>query len=188
MRKHCLVWISLFGVCFALPGWSAEKKGVKMPDQISESGHSLVLNGLGVRKAYGMVSVYVAGLYLEKASHDPNEIVRSKEQERLVLHFLMDVDQEKIREAWSGGFARNCPVECKPLGPDIQLLNGWMGNMRSGQEMSFDLSADSMAVTVNGVPKGTIKGDNFRQQFLTLFLGPNPPNKGLKDGLLGLAP
>ena len=186
MAKRFLVWCVALGLCFATPGWSSEKKGVKMPDQITDQGHQLVLNGLGVRKAYGMVSVYVGGLYLEKAGHDADAIVRSKEQKRLVLHFLMDVDKGKIRDAWNEGLGKNCLADCKAFAGEMTTLNGWMTNMRNNEELVFALSADSVTVTVSGSVKGTIKKDGFPQQFLAIFLGPNPPNKGLKDGLLGL--
>jgi Chalcone isomerase-like len=186
MAKHFSVWFLALGLCFAATGWSAEKKGIKMPDQVSDQGRQLVLNGLGVRKAYGVVSVYVGGLYLEKPGHDADAIVRSKEQKRLVLHFLMDVDQGKIRDAWDEGLAKNCIADCKAFAFEMKMLNGWMANMRNNDELIFALSADSVSVTVSGVEKGTIRKDGFPQQFLAIFVGPNPPNKGLKDGLLGL--
>jgi hypothetical protein len=68
----------------------------------------------------------------------------------------------------------------------MNTLNGWMTNMRNGEELVFGLSADSVTVTAGGAVKGTIKRDGFPQQFLAIFVGQNPPNKGLKDGLLGL--
>ena len=47
MAKHFPVWFLALGLCFAATGWSAERKGVKMPDQVTDQGHQLVLNGLG---------------------------------------------------------------------------------------------------------------------------------------------
>ena len=42
-----------------------------------------------------------------------------------------------------------------------------------------------VAVDIGGVPKGLIEGDDFAKAFLSIWLGPNPPNAGLKAGLLG---
>ena len=186
MARQRVVWILVLGACLVARGWAVEKKGVTMPDQVSDQGRTLVLNGLGVRKAYGVASVYVGGLYLEKAGHNADAIVRSKEEKRLVLHFLMDVDQGKIRGAWTEGLGKNCLADCKAFDAEMTTLNGWMADMRSGQELVFGMSADAVTVSVNGAVKGTIHKEGFPQQFLAIFLGPNPPNKGLKDGLLGL--
>jgi len=40
-------------------------------------------------------------------------------------------------------------------------------------------------VVVKGQTKGTIAGADFGKGVFSIFLGPNPPNKGLKNGLLG---
>ena len=184
MSKTVLVLI-LAGANLITPAWAAEKKGVKMPDQISDQGHTLVLNGMGVRKVT-IVSVYVAGLYLERLTHNPDEIVKSAEPKRLLLHFVMNVSQRQIRDAWSSGFAKNCSMDCHAFSAELQKLNGWMTDMRNGDEMVFGLSGDAITVTVKGEQKGTITKQGLPQLFLTLFVGPNPPNKGLKDGLLGL--
>ena len=183
MAKFALVLI--LSACMTTGASAAEKKGVTMPDQISDQGHTLMLNGLGVRKVM-VVSVYVAGLYLEKPTHDANEIVKSTGPRRLVLHFLMGVSRGQITDAWSGGFAKNCTADCNAIAPEIQTLNGWMTDMKNGEEMVFEMSADAVTVAVKGTPKGTITKDGLPQRFMSLFVGPNPPNKGLKDGLLGL--
>jgi hypothetical protein len=171
--------------CVVQRAWSAEKKGVKMPDQISERGQTLVLNGLGVRKVT-IVSVYVAGLYLERATQSADEIMKSSGTKRLVLHFLMSASEGQIRDAWSSGFAKNCTTDCSAFAAEVQTLNGWMMDLKNGDEMVFVLTGDAVTVTVKGALKGTITKSGLPQRFLTLFLGPNPPNKGLKDGLLGL--
>lgn len=181
-----LTWIMVLLISCAVPrAWSAEKKGVKMPDQISDQGHTLVLNGLGVRKVT-IVSVYVAGLYLEQLTHNPDEIVTSRASKRLVLHFVMNVSQGQIRDAWSSGFAKNCTTDCGAFSGEVQTLNSWMTDMKNGDEMVFGLTGDAVTVSVKGALKGTITKDGLPQRFMTLFLGPKPPNQGLKDGLLGL--
>jgi hypothetical protein len=98
----------------------------------------------------------------------------------------MNVSQGQIRDAWSGGFAKNCTTDCNAVSAELQTLNGWMTDMKNGDEMAFGLSGDAITVTVNGALKGTIHKDGLPQRFLTIFVGPNPPNKGLKDGMLGL--
>jgi len=40
-------------------------------------------------------------------------------------------------------------------------------------------------VDVNSKVQGTITGDDFARALLAIWLGPKPPNPGLKSGLLG---
>jgi hypothetical protein len=54
--------------------------------------------------------------------------------------------------------------------------------LRTAKGVNFP---DQTQVDVNGAVKGTIKGDDFAKAFFAVWLGPNPPNPGLKTGLLG---
>ena len=80
---------------------AAELDGVVMPDTEDVAGHHLVLNGLGLR-TYSIlrVHVYVAGLYLERRSSDPNAILASSQPKLLRFVFLRDVDAEDARQSW----------------------------------------------------------------------------------------
>jgi hypothetical protein len=63
-----------------------ELKGLKFEDTVTIGKSILKLNGLGVRR-YMIFDVYVGGLYLEKPSSDPNEIVASSSTKHIVLKF-----------------------------------------------------------------------------------------------------
>ena len=47
------------------------------------------------------------------------------------------------------------------------------------------IQATGTTILVNGKTKGTIKGEAFARWLFAVWLGPNPPNAGLKQGLLG---
>jgi len=58
--------------------------------------------------------------------------------------------------------------------------------MKTGQRLTFTHKPGAgIQVNVNGTVKGTIKGDDFARAFLSIWLGANPPNPGIKSGLLG---
>ncbi len=114
---------------------------------------------------------------MKTLSHDPNAILASGNPFQLLLAFVRDVGAADIREGWNDGFARNSTAQLPALRDRIQMLNGWMTNISSGQRMTFTFKPGAgVAVDVNGVPKGTIKGDDFAKAFLAIWLGPEAPN------------
>ena len=86
---------------------AGELAGVRLPDRTAAEGKDLVLNGMGLRKAYAVAKVYVAGLYLERKSASADEILGSSSVRKIVLHFVRDVSREQITGAWSEGFEKN---------------------------------------------------------------------------------
>jgi hypothetical protein len=184
-------WLAVLAVMCALvsarPATAKECQGIAFPDTITLGGETLRLNGLGLREAtIFKVDVYVAALYVAKPSSDPKTLITAKTPKQLVLQFVRDVDVDDITDAWTEGFDKTAGAAVAAIQPQIDQLNGWMAPMVEGKRMVFsDLPGNGLEVTVGGVKKGTIKGGNFAEAFLTIWLGDDPPNAGLKDGLLG---
>ena len=78
MRKAflILVVIAVVVLAAAVDLRAATLAGVTLPDSTQVAGKTLVLNGVGLRTKF-VVKVYVAGLYLEQKSSDPNAILKS---------------------------------------------------------------------------------------------------------------
>jgi hypothetical protein len=99
---------------------------------------------------------------------------------------VRNVDVEDLRKAFIEGFDRSSAGQSASLAGRIAKLNTWMPDMKSGQQLLFiRLPRAGMQVSVNGVPKGTIEGDDFSRALLSIWLGATPPNPELKSGLLG---
>ncbi len=182
MLKYFLLIIIL------LPLYAAERDGITYPDEITVSGTPLVLNGLGTREATMFnVNVYVAALYVETPSSSGSSIYESDEARRLILHFVRDVGMDDITGAWQQGFENNAANQVASMQDDINLLNSWMREMKDGDRMQFTcIPGTGLEVSVKGSVKGTIPGNDFAGAFFSIWLGDNPPNSGLKNGLLGL--
>ena len=93
-------------------GLTKELSGLKMDDQTTLGGKTLLLNDMGVRRAYGIMKVYVAGLYLAAKSQKADEILKSSTPKEVQRKFVHEVEVEKIRNAWSEGVEKNCVSEC----------------------------------------------------------------------------
>lgn len=161
----------------------ATKAGVTMVDSLKINGEKLVVNGLGVREATVFnVDVYVAGLYLKKKNSNPAAILLSPEPKFLFLRFVRNVSIDDIRDAWADGIRKNGGAG---YSGKIVRLNSFMKKMNKGDSMAFTFTAGGVGVTVNGRYKGFVSGGRFARILLKIWFGPDPPNIGLKTGLLG---
>jgi hypothetical protein len=189
MTKHLYPLLSLvllFSTLSAKPCTAAELAGIKFEESIERDGVALTLNGLGIRKAtFFRISVYVAALYLPQQNKAADKILCCTERKYLRMHFLRDVDVEKIRKGWSDGFENNIE-SLGPLKPKIKAFNLLMKSVKEGQVLSLDITSSSVRVELDGTQLGTIEGENFSKAVLSIWLGKSPPNDELKDGLLGL--
>jgi hypothetical protein len=169
------------------PASARELAGVNMPERVSVAGKTLVLNGMGVRKATFLnVKVYVAGLYLESKSADPAVVIASVQTKRLVLQFVRDVTRDQIVDAWEEGFRKNGDKDLPRLRARIRQLDGWMTAFHSGDALTFTyVPGSGVEVKVKGAIAGTLPGDDFARALFSIWLGPEPPNADLKAGLLG---
>jgi hypothetical protein len=187
-------WVSIVSIVVALgliamPSEAKQLKGVTFPDEIKVDGTTLVLNGLGLRLATSLkVKVYVAGLYVAEKSGDPQAILSSPAPQRLVLHFLRDVGNEDLAQSWDDGFEKNSADQIPALKERIEKIKSFTKDMKTGQKLIFTYRPGTgIEVSIDDAVIGTVEGDDFSKAFLLIWLGPNPPNQGLKDGLLGLA-
>jgi len=159
--------------------------GVELPDSTELAGQNLVLNGMGTRKATVFkVKVYVMGLYLTEKREGAKSIIQSETAKRITLQFIRDAGAEKIRKGWQKGFEKNS-TDLPALQDRIDQLNNAMKDMSKGDSMKLDFTTGRVDVVINGVKETSIEGADFQRALLAVWLGPNPPNKTLKAGILG---
>ncbi len=146
---------------------------------------SLVLNGTGKRQAtIFRVNVYEAKLYLENKSHNPEDIINSKQDKKLVLFFLRDVSKSQINEAWQDGFERNSAFTIK-LQNKLAHLQSMMSDVKKNDQLTFYWNNSAVQILLNNNLVTTIEGNDFQKALMLNWLGETPPNQSLKEGLLG---
>ena len=165
---------------------AAEISGVKLPDQVTVSGKTLKLNGAGLRQATILkVNVYAAGLYLENSSGNGDAIANSDQPKSIEMVFMRDVTAKQMAEAFQEGFDKNCVAGCAELKPHISKLQGLTKDMKKGDSMAFHFTSSGVDVMIRGQKVGSVGDKAFGQQLIRCWIGKNPPNAGLKEGLLG---
>ena len=188
MKRNLLfVLVSVMTAVGAGMAHGKDCQGVTFPEQAQVDGSTLKLNGLGLRQAtFLKVNVYVAALYVANVSSDAQALLGSNTPKELILHFVHNVSDDELKKAWEEGFEHNAKAQLAALQERIDMLKSWMVDMKSGQRLTFTHKPGAgIQVGVNGTVKGTIPGDDFATAFLSIWLGPHPPNPNLKSGLLG---
>jgi hypothetical protein len=159
--------------------------GVTLPQQMKIGAHTLVLNGMGTRKAtFLKVKVYVAGLYLKQQSQKPEEILTSPQVKHLEIVFTHDVSSKKLATAWAEGFEKNCQIDCASMQSALSTLQAMMKDVQSGDHLALTFYTDHLDVSLKGHNQGSIRHPLYSKTLLLTWLGSDPPNAELKAGLL----
>lgn len=181
--KPVAVLVFLMASMFELH--AATLAGVTLPDTAQVGGKTLMLNGLGIRTKY-MVKVYVAGLYLEQKSSDPNAIIQADASKQIVMKFLHGASKSQMTDAFDESFAENAPDARKTMKPDIDRLLAALEPVKTGDQMVFTyVPGTGTTLAINGQEKLKITDPAFGPVLFSVWFGPKPPNADLKKGMLG---
>ena len=166
---------------------AAEISGIKLPDQVTLEGKTLKLNGAGIRAAKILLTfnVYAAGLYLENQIHDADAIASSDQLKSIQMVFMRDVSGKQMADAFQEGFEKNCVAGCAELKPYIGKLQGLLKDMKKGETMAYHFLPNGVELVIRGQKAGTIGDKAFTRQLIRCWIGKNPPNPELKEGLVG---
>ncbi|HEX7029509.1 MAG TPA: chalcone isomerase family protein [Gammaproteobacteria bacterium] len=174
-------------VAFTGSAPAAELAGVTLPDTVELGGQELVLNGMGLREKF-WVDVYVGALYLPEPADTAETAINMDGPSRVVMHFVHDAPADKIVDGWKEGFANNNEkAVIDALGERIATFNGFFTeDIVEGQAVVLDyVPGQGTTVSIDGEMKGTIEGADFNRALRAVWLGPKPPSKEFRGGLLG---
>lgn len=187
MRKATLSALLVFlALPLAIPAAAGTLAGVTLPDKVEVNGHSLVLNGMGLRKKL-VIKVYVGALYLPQKEKAAARVLGADAPRRMALHFLYDVNKEQMCEAWSEGLEGNTPNAPADVKKAFGTLCAWMDGVGKGQKLFLTyLPGEGTRVEVGGKVKGTLPGKAVADAILGTWIGPDPaPGEDFKKSVLG---
>ena len=175
---------SLFAL--SIPAFAAEVDGVKLKDTMNCGGTEVPLIAAGLRDATIFnIRVYVLAMYAPgqvTSLTDPNV---EKRPMCFEVHYLRDVEKEKVDEAWEYQFKESSEYEYPKLKEDIKLLQKFFGEIKKDKGIHlFEILENSTKVYETGVYKGEIPGKEFGKNFISVFYGKNPPTKKLREALM----
>ena len=186
MRKTVIsLAVVMFAVVTMLDLHAASLAGVTLPETEQVGRTKLMLNGLGLRTKF-LVKVYVAGLYVEQKSSDASAIIKADAPKRIVMQFLHGASKNQMADAFSESFNDNSPDAAKTMKADIDRLLAALEPVKAGDQMVFTyVPGTGTTFAINGKEKVSIAGPAFAPVLFSVWLGPKPPNAGLKKGMLG---
>jgi hypothetical protein len=160
---------------------AATLAGVSLPDTATVGGQPVVLNGLGLREKYFM-DIYVGGLYLPAKTKDASKAINDDVPKRIVMHFTYELSKDKLGGIMLESLNNSGSAAAKKHAAE---LAGWMTNVAPGDEITLDYAPGTgTSVAVGGQTKGTIAGPEFMKAIFGVYLGPKPPTKDLKAGMM----
>lgn len=167
-----------------------ELAGVEVKEQVSVAGIEtpLKLNGAGVRYKF-FFKIYVGALYLPDVEQDAALIIKGSQPNRIVMHFIYDeVSREKLVNAWLEGFEDNNDKATFAAVKDrLTQFNQMFSDVHKGDVVELDfLPAKGTRVSIKGVEKGVIEGNDFNRALLSVWLGEDPVTEELKAAMLGI--
>ncbi len=179
--KNMVLVLSLLSISAA----AGELKGVKMADSTTVDGKELKLQGMGLRTK-AMFKVYVAGLYLETASNDPDKIMAADTVRRVDMSMMRDLAKEKIVTAIQEGVEKNSKDKAGALKERLDKFTGAIPDLKEGQTLSITY-VPGKGTTVKGAggSEVTVPGKDFADAIFLVWLGKNPVDDDLKAGMLG---
>ncbi len=172
---------------------AVEISGVKIADKVVlvKGGPELVLNGAGMRQKLMSIDVYVGALYLTAARRTAKEVLADTGPKRVLMHVVIDeLTAKELTASLNNAIAANLiPAEIALIEKRLSGLNRMMnsiGVLKRGGVVNIDfLPGTGTRITVDGVEKLTIPGDDFFRALLRIWIGAKPVDGRLRDAMLG---
>ena len=159
-----------------------------MPKTLSAGGQQLVLNGVGTRTKF-VISVYRAGLYLQKKNQDAKQIVAANAPMAIRMRVLSGfASAEKMKQALLTGFKKSTGGNTAPIQSQIDQLLGAAFKDKVNKGDVFDLvytPGGGTQVLKNNKRTTVVRGLPIKQALFGIWLSAKPAQSSLKQELLG---
>jgi hypothetical protein len=169
-----------------VPGVAAavEIADVQIASTTNVAGKALKLNGAGIRKKV-FIKVYVGALYVEETSSDASTLINADKVKMVEMHFLRDVEKDKILGAYKEGFEHNSASQLAELQSGLDRLSAGLADVKEGGVMTVTyVPGKGTTVAIQGGPSVTVAGKTFADALFRNWLGGEPADSGLKEGML----
>lgn len=167
-------------------GYTKEIGGITLPETLTAGSDTLVLNGAGIRSKF-FVKAYVGGLYLKNKGGDANAIVNADEPMALRINIISKyISSDMMEEATREGFQNSTNGNTAPFKDKIDMFVSVFSNNIRNKDV-YDIvyiPVEGIKVYKNKELKTTTKDLEFKKALFGIWLGNNPADRSLKNGML----
>ncbi|HSA61768.1 MAG TPA: chalcone isomerase family protein [Nitrospiraceae bacterium] len=190
LRPHSSLFTWLAGcvvagmVVFTPLAQAAEIEGIAFSDSYRAGSITMPLRGVGLAKFLRTIKVYVGALYLQPGVEP--DMVLSDVPKRLELSYFRALKAGDFGQAADKVLADNVPpATIATLKPRIERMHRLYEDVKPGDRYGLTyLPGVGTELALNGQRKGIIEGADFAAAYFAIWLGPDPINEALKEGLL----
>ena len=160
--------------------------GITFPDTFTAGKYKLILNGGGTREKFWM-DMYVACLYLTEKNKDANSILSANSSMAIRMHIVSGlITSNRMTEAVEEGFKKSTGGKQAGLKEKIEKFKkAFSDEIKKGDEFDIVYTEEKISVYKNNSLKSEIEGLDFKKAVFGIWLGKEPADSGLKDGMLG---
>lgn len=181
--------LNILFVCSIISLSAQTKVGdVTVPPTYKVGDKTLNLNGAGMREKLWF-DLYVGALYVQTKTTNGSQVVNADEPMAVTLHITSSaITRDKMVDAIMEGFEKSTNDNIGPYKTRIdQLLSAFSGDIVVGDKFAL-VYEPGKGVTLfkNGESKTTVTGLDFKKALFGIWLGNDPVDDGLKEGMLGL--
>lgn len=183
-------WLAVIGMAVSVQlaspvvGGAAEIEGVTFADTFRAGALAMPLQGVGLAKFLRTIKVYVGALYLAPGTR--LECVLDDVPKRLELSYFRAIQAGDFGRAAMKVLADNVsPATIIRLKPRIEQLHRLYQDVKPGDRYGLTyLPGVGTELALNGERKGIVEGADFAAAYFAIWLGPDPINEALKEGLM----
>jgi len=188
MKKHLITILFIHFLVVVSSYGQKTVAGVKLDSKLSIEDQDLLFNGAGIREKM-WIDLYVGSLYVDKKSKNAKELVNSKNAIAMRLDVISSmVTSKKMVDALDEGLMKSTNNNITPIKEKIDKFKSYFKEeIKVGDKFILVYVPEKGVIFYkNGVKKGVIEGYDFKKALFGIWLGDNPADEGLKEGLLGL--
>ncbi len=185
MKKVLLTVLCLFFL--SKVALAIDVDGINVKDSITIDSKQLQLNGYGIRHySFLGIKIYVGALYTQTKVNSTQQLLSSKQDKAIAMYFVYpNVSKDKIVGAFKDGFKDNYPSILN-TSEEKRFLSFFTHGVKKGDSIELVLLDNGLTqIYENNSLIGQIESSELQKAIIMVYFGPNPPDKSMKEGMLG---
>lgn len=186
MFRTKAVWCLLVTLVCVFPVFS-EALAEQPKPSVSIGGSQLLLMGSGMRSRM-FIDLYVGSLYVSNLAQSADAVIVDDKPMAIGLEVESSlITSDKLKDATKDGFEKSIGDTSAMDARIEKLLSAFDGPVAVGDQfyLAWNPTANAIQVVRNGEVIESVLGLDFKRALFGIWLGDDPVQDSLKEGMLG---